>query len=79
MKLYAFTTPEIAEHSGYLKIGETNGNVEKQIQQESLELNVKCIRVWEDTVVTERSNIDKMIHRYLIYGNFQEIQQEQMF
>jgi hypothetical protein len=29
MKLYAFTTPEISKHSGYLKIGETNGDVEK--------------------------------------------------
>ncbi|MDR2344555.1 MAG: GIY-YIG nuclease family protein, partial [Planctomycetaceae bacterium] len=71
MKLYAFTTPEIAKHSGYLKIGETNGNVEKRVEQECHELNVRKEIVWRDAVITERSHIDKMIHRYLVEQGFQ--------
>ncbi|MDR2346355.1 MAG: GIY-YIG nuclease family protein, partial [Planctomycetaceae bacterium] len=71
MKLYAFTTPEIPKHSGYLKIGETNGNVEKRVDQECHELNVRKEIVWCDAVITERSHIDKMIHRYLVEQGFQ--------
>jgi hypothetical protein len=40
MKLYAFTTPEISKHNDYLKIGETNGDVEKRVEQERPEINV---------------------------------------
>ncbi|MDR2345762.1 MAG: N-6 DNA methylase, partial [Planctomycetaceae bacterium] len=68
MKLYAFTTPEIFKHSGYLKIGETNGDIEKRVQHE---LNVRKEIVWRDAIITERSHIDKMIHRYLIEQGFQ--------
>ncbi|MDR2757179.1 MAG: N-6 DNA methylase [Planctomycetaceae bacterium] len=70
MKLYAFTTPEIPKHDGYLKIGETHGDIDKRIKQESHELNVECIRVWSDAVITERTHIDKMIHRYLAEHGF---------
>jgi hypothetical protein len=41
MKLYAFTASEIPKHNGYLKIGETNGDVEKRVDQECHELNVQ--------------------------------------
>ncbi|MDR3234389.1 MAG: N-6 DNA methylase [Planctomycetaceae bacterium] len=70
MKLYAFTTPEIAKHAGYLKIGETNGSVEQRIAQEGHELNVEKEIVWRNAVITERSHIDKMIHRYLAKQGF---------
>ncbi|MDR0704824.1 MAG: N-6 DNA methylase [Planctomycetaceae bacterium] len=71
MKLYAFTTSEISKHNGYLKIGETNGDVEKRVDQECHELNVQKEIVWRDAVITERSHIDKMIHRYLVNQGFQ--------
>ncbi|MDR1964139.1 MAG: N-6 DNA methylase [Planctomycetaceae bacterium] len=74
MKLYAFITPEISKHDGFLKIGETNGSIEKRIAQEGHELNVRKEIVWHDAVITERSRIDKMIHRYLVDQGF-EIQQ----
>jgi type I restriction-modification system DNA methylase subunit len=70
MKLYAFTTPEIAKHAGYLKIGETNGSIDKRVDQECHELNVQKEIVWRDAVITERSHIDKMIHRYLVNQGF---------
>ncbi|MDR1485972.1 MAG: GIY-YIG nuclease family protein, partial [Planctomycetaceae bacterium] len=71
MKLYAFTTPDIAKHNGYLKIGETNGDIEKRVKKEGHELNVRKEIVWRDAVVTERSNIDKKVHQYLVEQGFQ--------
>ncbi|MDR1483631.1 MAG: hypothetical protein LBT09_02285 [Planctomycetaceae bacterium] len=56
MKLYAFTTPGIAKHDGYLKIGETNDDVDKRVKKEGHELNVRKEIVWRDAVMTERSN-----------------------
>ncbi|MDR0704827.1 MAG: GIY-YIG nuclease family protein, partial [Planctomycetaceae bacterium] len=70
MKLYAFTTSEISKHNGYLKIGETNGDIDKRVEQECHELNVQKEIVWRDAVITERSHIDKMIHRYLVNQGF---------
>ncbi|MCL2120408.1 MAG: N-6 DNA methylase, partial [Planctomycetaceae bacterium] len=65
MKIYAYTTPDIAKHAGYLKIGETHGGVAERVKQQGHELNVKHEVVWHDAVITERVGIDKMIHRYL--------------
>ncbi|MDR2757363.1 MAG: Eco57I restriction-modification methylase domain-containing protein [Planctomycetaceae bacterium] len=70
MKLYAFTTPEISKHNGYLKIGETNGDIDKRVDQECHELNVKKEIVWRDAAITDRSHIDKMIHRHLVDQGF---------
>ena len=70
MKLYAFTTPDIAKHAGYLKIGETHGNVEERVKQQGHELNVENAIVWTDAVITERIGIDKTIHRYLKEQSF---------
>ena len=64
MKLYAFHTPEIAKHAGYLKIGETHGNVETRVKQQGHEHNVKNEIVWSDVVISDRIGIDKIIHRY---------------
>jgi adenine-specific DNA-methyltransferase len=65
MKLYAFTTPGIPENAGYLKIGETNGSVDKRIKDQGHTLNTPVVKVWEDAVITERSCIDKRLHLYL--------------
>jgi methylase of polypeptide subunit release factors len=71
MKLYAFTTPEITKHNGYLKIGETNGDIDKRVDQECHALNVTKEIVWRDFVITQRSHIDKMIHHHLVNQGFQ--------
>ncbi|MDR1484815.1 MAG: N-6 DNA methylase, partial [Planctomycetaceae bacterium] len=61
MKLYAFTTPEIAKHNDYLKIGETNGDVEKQLYQDEIQRQALCdkfyleLRNWYFWA-TEKSN-----------------------
>ena len=65
MKLYAYITPDIPKNTGYLKIGETTGDVEKRVNQQIHEQNLEKNIVWQDAVITERSGIDKMLHRYL--------------
>jgi len=71
MKLYAFSTPEIEKHTGYLKIGETNGNIAERVKQQGHELNVEKMVVWSDAVITDRIGIDKIIRRYLKEQGFQ--------
>ncbi|MCL2305637.1 MAG: Eco57I restriction-modification methylase domain-containing protein [Planctomycetaceae bacterium] len=70
MKLYAFETPEIEKHKGYLKIGETHGSIEERVKQQGYELNVKKEIVWNDAVYTDRSGIDKRLHRHLVQQGF---------
>jgi len=65
MKLYAYTTHEIAKHVGFLKIGETNGDIDKRVKQQGHELNVKLEVVWSGGIVANRGGIDKLLHRYL--------------
>ncbi|MCL2744824.1 MAG: GIY-YIG nuclease family protein, partial [Planctomycetaceae bacterium] len=71
MKLYAYSTPDIEKHAGYLKIGETHGNVDKRVQQQGHELNLHLEIVWRDAVYTELYGIDKRIHRHLKNKGFQ--------
>jgi len=65
MKLYAYCTPDVPKHEGYLKIGETHGNVETRVKQQGHEHNVTNEIVWSDVVISDRIGIDKIIHRYL--------------
>ncbi|MDR2169751.1 MAG: GIY-YIG nuclease family protein, partial [Planctomycetaceae bacterium] len=65
MKLYAFTTPGIHKNDGYLKIGETRGDVGKRIKEQGHTLNTKIVKVWQDAILIDRSHIDKRIHQYL--------------
>ena len=65
MKLYAYHTPDIPKHDGYLKIGETAGDVDARIKRQGHEHNIKNEKVWEDQVYSDRIKIDKLLHRYL--------------
>jgi len=68
MKLYAYATPEIPKHAGYLKVGETNGDIDSRIKQQGHELNVKRERVWDDFIYTERRGVDREF-RHFLKGN----------
>ncbi|MCL2306497.1 MAG: GIY-YIG nuclease family protein, partial [Planctomycetaceae bacterium] len=71
MKLYAYCTPGIPQHDGYLKIGETNSNITERVKQQGHELNVEKIVVWTDAVIADRIGIDKILRRYLKEQGFQ--------
>ena len=65
MKLYAYTTPEVAKHAGFLKIGETHGDIEKRVHQQGREHGLHNQIVWQGVVITDRIGIDRMIRREL--------------
>jgi len=71
MKLYAYHTPDIPKHDGYLKIGETNGSVEERVKQQGRELDIEKNVAWQDAVITERTSIDKRLRRFLKEQGFQ--------
>lgn len=64
MKIYACIRPG-ANYARLIKVGETNGCIEKRIrEQESTGLDEFTV-IWEDTVWTQRYGIDKRIHQVL--------------
>lgn len=46
--LYAYSTPEIARHNGWLKIGDTEQGVHKRIKQQTHTADVKFKLEWKD-------------------------------
>ncbi|MDR3181572.1 MAG: N-6 DNA methylase [Planctomycetaceae bacterium] len=65
MKIYAYQTKDIPKFAGFLKIGETTRTVKSRIKQQGHEIPIKKDVVWEGTVISNRTNIDKMIIRFL--------------
>lgn len=68
-QIYAYTTPEIARHNGWVKIGYTEQkNVEDRIKQQCHTANIAWILEWYGNAVYEGSNesfLDKAFHAYL--------------
>ena len=46
--MYAYSTPEIARHNGWLKIGDTEQGVHKRIKQQTHTANVRFELEWKD-------------------------------
>ena len=68
-QIYAYTTPEIARHNGWVKIGYTEQrNVEERIKQQCHTANIIWELGWKGNAVYEGSNEsfqDKAFHAYL--------------
>ncbi|MCL2745378.1 MAG: GIY-YIG nuclease family protein, partial [Planctomycetaceae bacterium] len=65
MKLYAYSIPDVEKLAGFLKIGETTRAVKSRVKQQGHEIPIKKNIVWERTLVANRTNVDKMIIRFL--------------
>jgi len=65
MKLYAYRTPDIPKHDGYLKIGETHRATNKRISQQGGQVNVEKVPEWQDAIATERKGIDRLFRHFL--------------
>jgi len=65
MKLYAYHTPDIPKHAGYLKIGETHRATDKRISQQGGQVNVEKVPEWQDAIATERKGIDRLFRHFL--------------
>ena len=66
--MYAYSTPEIARHNGWLKIGDTEQGVDKRIKQQTHTADVRFELEWKD-IAMYRDNCtyfrDYEFHDYL--------------
>ncbi|HBL41193.1 MAG TPA: restriction endonuclease, partial [Ruminococcaceae bacterium] len=67
--IYAYTTPEIARHDGWTKIGYTEQNVETRINQQTHTGDIRWQLEWKGNAVFDDGSgeafSDKMFHAYL--------------
>lgn len=75
-KIYAYTTPEIARHDGWTKIGYTEqDDVKKRIDQQTHTADVTAKLEWQGNAVYEGTNEtfkDKEFHEYLRKLGFEQ-------
>lgn len=67
--IYAYTTPEIARHNGWTKIGYTEQTVEKRLKQQAHTIDVVYHEEWKGNAVYDDGSgeifSDKDFHAYL--------------
>lgn len=67
--IYAYTTPGIAYHDGYIKIGYTEQDVDARIKQQTHTAGIKAKKEWQGTAVFDDGSgdtfKDKDLHAYL--------------
>ncbi len=67
--IYAYTTPEVARHNGWTKIGYTEQDVIKRIEQQTHTADIEYNLEWQGRAVfddgTEERFTDKDFHAYL--------------
>lgn len=67
--IYAYTTPGITYHDGYIKIGYTEQDVDKRIYDQTHTAGVKAKKEWQGTAIyddgTGKAFLDHDFHRYL--------------
>lgn len=68
-KIYAYTTPGVTYHDGWVKIGYTEeDDVNVRIKQQCHTANIAWILAWQGNAVYEGTNetfLDKAFHSYL--------------
>ena len=67
-QIYAYTTPEIARHDGWTKIGYTEQDVERRVWQQTHTANVKAVIEWHGNATYEDGSgtfKDTDFHGYL--------------
>ena len=67
--IYAYTTPEIARHDGWTKIGYTEQDVDKRLVQQAHTVDVQYKEEWRGNAIFDDGSgdtfTDKDFHRYL--------------
>ena len=78
--IYAYTTPGISYHDGYIKIGYTEQDVDKRIKQQSHTVGVKVNKEWAGTAVYDDGSGDTFkdheFHSYLRKKGIKQPQDE---
>lgn len=81
--IYAYSTPEITKHNGWLKIGYTEQEVDKRLKQQTYTADVEYIEEWRGNAVFEDGSgerfTDKDFHAYLIKNNVESKKKTEWF
>ncbi len=81
--IYAYTTPEIDRHKGWVKIGYTEQNVDKRIQQQMHTADVKWKEEWRGLAVFEDGSAeifhDTDFHKYLTSNGIERLEKTEWF
>lgn len=81
--IYAYTTPEIAKHLGWSKIGYTERDVETRIKEQSHTIDAVCKLEWKGNAVYEDGSYDaftdKEFHAYLEKQNVERTKGTEWF
>lgn len=68
--IYAYTTPEIARHNGWTKIGYTEQDVDKRLSQQTHTADVEYKEEWRGNATFEDGSgdtfTDRDFHRYAV-------------
>lgn len=75
--IYSYSTPEIARHNGWTKIGYTEQDVDKRLDQQMHTADVEYKLEWSGNAVFEGSNDtfrDKDFHAYLRKNDIEEME-----
>lgn len=71
--IYAYTTPEIEKHNGWIKIGYTEQEVDKRLKQQTHTADVEFKKEWQGTAIYDDGTGDIFkdldFHRFLIKNN----------
>lgn len=67
--IYAYTTPEIASHNGWTKIGYTEQDIEKRLKQQTHTADIKYKLEWQGNAIYDDGSgdvfSDKDLHAYM--------------
>lgn len=79
--IYAYTTPGITYHDGYIKIGYTEQDVDTRIHQQTHTAGIKPKKEWQGNAVFEDGTgdifTDKQFHTYLRKNGVKQPQDEE--
>ncbi|KFI81894.1 type III restriction enzyme, res subunit [Bifidobacterium reuteri DSM 23975] len=67
-QIYAYTTPDVRTHDGWIKIGYTEQNVDERIRQQTHTANVRAHKEWNGNAIyegTDETFHDTDFHAYL--------------
>lgn len=78
--IYAYTTPGISYHDGYIKIGYTEQDVDERIRQQTHTAGIKPKKEWQGNATFEDGTgdtfTDKQFHTYLRKNGIKQPQDE---
>ena len=78
--IYAYTTPGVSYHDGYIKIGYTEQDVDERIRQQTHTNGIKPQKEWQGTAIyddgTGDTFTDKTFHAYLRKKGIKQPQDE---